>query len=290
MSVPSTSLTTTASPDVCHVAVETDECYGHVLWAMETGINSYPSWYPDLSAQSSFVDFQAFLHQSGHGFGTCPQPCRHGPSGRQLADIKNPRGKSAPSPGAVAEISISVPLTTSRNASTAAMRALGQTLLGLDDSERELVKFALSRTTQATSTVVTFVASVPAERASSLRVKTAEDLAESLQSLGIVPASDETVKSYLLLSDVPHQVVAIIVSTVPGGHHDLAEGAYAMAMESTTASMLRGATTVLAKSSTQSRLGDGGNFEANGATGHSSIVFAIVGLVCSTVALINIVL
>lgn len=90
---PSTS-TTTVSADACHTAVEADECYGHVLWAIGTGIHSFPAWYPGLSPQSSFVDFQASMHLSGHGFGTCPQPC-HGLGERRLADVKIPRGKSA---------------------------------------------------------------------------------------------------------------------------------------------------------------------------------------------------
>lgn len=323
LSAPSvTSSTTTASPDACHTAVETDECYGHVLWAMGTGIHNFPSWYAGLSPQSSFVEFQASMHMTGHGFGTCPQPCL-GLDGRKLADAKTPRGRTAPSPGAVAEVTISVPVTTTWNASTlegdahlmATMRAVGQTLLGLDDSERKLVKVALSTVAPkaAGAAIFTFVASVPAERASGLRVKTAEDVAQSFRAQElvheIVPASGETMKSFLLLSDAPHLVVAIIVTTLPAPapqpHPDASAESSTLklvmptvsstTMSTTTAQVsstpkalmptaqpsiptLRGTTTAQAKSSMQSRPRE---VEASGATGHSSIVFTIFALVCT---------
>lgn len=248
MSAPSTtSLTTTTTPDACHTAVESDECYGHVVWAMEKGIYSYPSWYPGLSPQSRFVDFQASMHLSGHGFGTCPQPCRGlgGQDPRRLANVKAPRDQSTPSPGSVAEMIISVPVATPRNSNwssridwsmesdadlMATMRAVGQTLLGLNDDERKLVRVKLDRAkldsagTPPKAASVSFAASVPAERASSIRIKTAEEVpkifhAESIVSPKleheIVPASGEIMKSYLLLSDVRHQVVAIVTDTLP---------------------------------------------------------------------------
>jgi len=62
----------TAAP-VCHTAVEGEDCYGAVTWAMDTGITSNPEWYPDLTSSSSFEDFQARLHSIRHG--NCPLPC-----------------------------------------------------------------------------------------------------------------------------------------------------------------------------------------------------------------------
>jgi hypothetical protein len=148
--------------------------------------------------------------------------------------------------------------------------ALGQKLLGLDDSEQKLIKVVFSRTPKGTGTTVTFVANMPAERASNLRVNTTtEEITEGFKSLGMVTVSGGTVKRYLLLSDAPHQVVAVMVSTLPGG----SEGAYAMPKVSTTTSMLRGTTTVA-------------SVEASGATGHSSLAFAIAALLCSTVIVI----
>merc|ERR1712060_240399 len=62
----------TAAP-VCHTAMEGEDCYGAVTWAMDTGITSNPEWYADLTSSSSFEDFQAHLYSINHG--NCPQPC-----------------------------------------------------------------------------------------------------------------------------------------------------------------------------------------------------------------------
>jgi len=64
-----------ASDPSCHTATsdEESECYVHVKWAKEHGIFGHPTWYPGLSASSTFEEFQSLLHSSGHG--SCPRPC-----------------------------------------------------------------------------------------------------------------------------------------------------------------------------------------------------------------------
>jgi len=57
----------------CHTAVEGEECYNGVTWAMQQGIAEHPEWYPGLSATSSFEDFQSNLHAGGHS--NCPASC-----------------------------------------------------------------------------------------------------------------------------------------------------------------------------------------------------------------------
>jgi len=57
----------------CHTAVSGEECYDHVRWAMQQGIWEHPEYYGSLTASSVFEDFQAFLHDLGHG--ACPAPC-----------------------------------------------------------------------------------------------------------------------------------------------------------------------------------------------------------------------
>jgi len=66
----------------CGEPVEWDSCYNGTIWAKEKGILIYPQWYPTLTPQSSFEDFQEFLHGDGfhmpaYGFRTCPEPCRN---------------------------------------------------------------------------------------------------------------------------------------------------------------------------------------------------------------------
>jgi len=58
----------------CHNAVVGEECYHHVLWAMQHGIHQKPDWYPGLTPASSMGEFQASLHRAQ--FGDCPSPCR----------------------------------------------------------------------------------------------------------------------------------------------------------------------------------------------------------------------
>lgn len=58
----------------CHDAVEGEECYRHVLWAMKTGIHANREWYPEeIQPRSSARVFQAWLHKIHHG--SCPRPC-----------------------------------------------------------------------------------------------------------------------------------------------------------------------------------------------------------------------
>jgi len=56
----------------CHTAVPGEECYVHVMWAMQTGINSHPQWYNNLTNKSAMEDFQTFMHGVED---RCPVPC-----------------------------------------------------------------------------------------------------------------------------------------------------------------------------------------------------------------------
>lgn len=60
----------------CHTAFAGDACYGDVLWAMDN-VNPHPDWYPGLTNESSFAEFQAFLHKQHNGniMKLCPMPC-----------------------------------------------------------------------------------------------------------------------------------------------------------------------------------------------------------------------
>merc|ERR1712217_952226 len=65
----------------CGKPVEWDSCYNATIWAKEKGILIYPQWFPTLTPQSSFDDFQEFLHADGlhehkYGFRACLEPCR----------------------------------------------------------------------------------------------------------------------------------------------------------------------------------------------------------------------
>jgi len=52
------------------------ECFNEVSWAMDYGINQRPDWYPTLTNQSSFGEFQAQLSKRP-GSNHCPEPCCH---------------------------------------------------------------------------------------------------------------------------------------------------------------------------------------------------------------------
>lgn len=61
-----------AEEEPCRRAVQGDECYAHVEWAMQHGINYSPELYPGLTPTSTFEDFQAFQNIV---HGNCPKPC-----------------------------------------------------------------------------------------------------------------------------------------------------------------------------------------------------------------------
>jgi len=61
-------------PKTCHTASPGEACYSAALWAQSTGIHANPSWYPGLSIQSSFEEFQMFIYH--HNRTLCPnEPC-----------------------------------------------------------------------------------------------------------------------------------------------------------------------------------------------------------------------
>jgi len=57
----------------CRTVEKGEPCWAHVRWAMQIGIVKRPAWYPVLTQESSFEQFQAFLSKSGHH--ECPMPC-----------------------------------------------------------------------------------------------------------------------------------------------------------------------------------------------------------------------
>ena len=72
------------TPPGCRTAIDGDSCFQHVDWAMKVGINEPEGsdWYPGLTADSSFEEFQAGLMHKG-----CPMPCpRAGGSGIPVSE------------------------------------------------------------------------------------------------------------------------------------------------------------------------------------------------------------
>ncbi|CAE7921300.1 PEPKR2 [Symbiodinium sp. KB8] len=57
----------------CHTTVQGERCFREVTWAREVGIRKHPDWYPDLTRDSSVVDFQLLIHDRMPG--KCPIPC-----------------------------------------------------------------------------------------------------------------------------------------------------------------------------------------------------------------------
>jgi len=63
------------SAQECHTAVVGDECHTLVKWARLEGFPKNPEWYPGLTKDSTFEDFQAFLHGQDEFSRTCAKPC-----------------------------------------------------------------------------------------------------------------------------------------------------------------------------------------------------------------------
>lgn len=59
--------------DGCYDSVAGEKCHDDAIWAKEYAINTRPEWYPGLTNESSFADFQAHLHYCY--WNRCPRPC-----------------------------------------------------------------------------------------------------------------------------------------------------------------------------------------------------------------------
>lgn len=57
----------------CRTVTSGEACYSHANWGKTTGIYAHPEWYPGLTGNSTFEDFQAFLYWNFEG--NCPKPC-----------------------------------------------------------------------------------------------------------------------------------------------------------------------------------------------------------------------
>lgn len=57
----------------CHTTVKGEECYEHVRWAMTVGIKEHPAWYPGLTEDGAFVEFQDRARWNPEN--KCPRPC-----------------------------------------------------------------------------------------------------------------------------------------------------------------------------------------------------------------------
>jgi len=53
-------------------AALSSKCKVDVEWAMTTGVIQSPEWYPGLTAESTWAEFQSFIHKE---LGSCPKPC-----------------------------------------------------------------------------------------------------------------------------------------------------------------------------------------------------------------------
>lgn len=60
----------------CHTSLSGEECYIHVAFTMKE-IPEHPSWYPGLTANSSFKEVQAYMAEetTAEGKKVCPVPC-----------------------------------------------------------------------------------------------------------------------------------------------------------------------------------------------------------------------
>jgi len=98
----------------CRAVQRGSLCDEAVRWAMNLGIALYPQWYPGLSKQSSFEEFQALLQQRPST--GCPPPCPADSSIQQHDDrAVDPQ---IPGPTAAAGAVLQVPGTVTRAAMT----------------------------------------------------------------------------------------------------------------------------------------------------------------------------
>jgi len=101
-----TTITTTTAPTTCHTAVWPEACFQAVTWAMTEGFSQHPEWYPGLTADSGFEDFQRLLNRGGHGqdgngeanYEGCREPCKATPTTPAPTTTRGPSPSPTPSP------------------------------------------------------------------------------------------------------------------------------------------------------------------------------------------------
>lgn len=71
---PVAATTTTTTPPACRTAQAGEECYDSIIWAMTQGIVTNPEWYPGLSTDSHFEDFQNLFYREKTNYGVCDAP------------------------------------------------------------------------------------------------------------------------------------------------------------------------------------------------------------------------
>lgn len=69
----------------CYTAQSGDDCYDNVKWHMQD-LQNHPKWYGDLNLESTFEDFQAWVHSGSPT--TCPKPCGAGVHSQPKAAAK----------------------------------------------------------------------------------------------------------------------------------------------------------------------------------------------------------
>jgi len=65
----------------CHTAVEGEQCFRHIQWAMSDGLRASPASYPTLGTTATFKEVQLALHAGRQG--SCARPCAHSSGGNQ---------------------------------------------------------------------------------------------------------------------------------------------------------------------------------------------------------------
>lgn len=87
----------------CHTTVRGERCFREIQWARTVGMRSHPEWYPNLTLESSLLDFQKFLYERYPG--KCPIPCGV-PLPRKWCLWPNATNLSAPSAGPALSIKV----------------------------------------------------------------------------------------------------------------------------------------------------------------------------------------
>mmetsp|Transcript_109065 Transcript_109065/g.352049 ORF Transcript_109065/g.352049 Transcript_109065/m.352049 type:complete len:704 (+) Transcript_109065:74-2185(+) len=190
--VQSTLILLRAQEEECHTAVYPEPCYEAVMWAMQHGINIYPSWYPGLDKTSRFEEFQKLLHDGGHGplrtgtpnYRECTEPCR---ARHAMANSTAPSSTSTPSaPSSTSASSSTPPSSSSSSASTTETTA----------------ETTIETTTEMTAITISATTSSPTTETTNEMTTTTISATTSNEEVGHVdPAADSATASWTSLPD-----------------------------------------------------------------------------------------
>jgi len=207
-----------AGREVCHTAVEGEECFKATKWAMDHGINLHPDWYPHLTSSSPFEAFQAHLFSLK--FHTCPEPCPAYSTSRATTSV------------ATTTEATTIVATTTEATTTVVTTTKATTTVATTTEATTTVVTTKATTTEATTTVATTSQATTTEATTTVATTTEASTTASTPSCSLSVVVYDSDNYYARKQVAKYSVPAGVCQRVPGS-----DSVYAMSTWDSSADM-----------------------------------------------------